>query len=33
VQVQDIAEILAAGLPRDVVSGRPANGRSLPMVQ
>ncbi|CAN5762660.1 (Fe-S)-binding protein [soil metagenome] len=32
VQVQDIAEILAAALPADV-GGRPANGRSLPVVQ
>jgi len=32
VQVQDIAEILAAALPADR-SGRPSNGRSLPMVQ
>jgi len=31
VQVQDIAEILAAGLPRS--AGTPTNGRSLPIVQ
>jgi Fe-S oxidoreductase len=32
VQVQDIAEILAASLPT-AGSGRPTNGRSLPVVQ
>jgi Fe-S oxidoreductase len=33
VVVQDIAEILAAGLPTVGGSGRPTNGRSLPVVQ
>ena len=33
VVVQDIAEILAAGLAHDGAGGRPVNGRSLPVVQ
>jgi hypothetical protein len=32
VAVQDIAEILAAGLVADAASGAPQNGRSLPML-
>jgi Fe-S oxidoreductase len=33
VVVQDIAEILAASLPPRTLAGRPANGRSLPILQ
>jgi Fe-S oxidoreductase len=33
VAVQDIAEILAASLPPRTLAGRPANGRSLPILQ
>jgi len=33
VAVQDIAEILAAALPRDALSGRPTNGRRLAVMQ
>ena len=33
VVVQDIAEVLASSLPAKSLSGRPVNGRSLPILQ